>query len=245
MYQVSDLARAAKFYREALGLPQEIYSEEWKWAEFNCGNITLALNSGVALPKEIAGGRIALAVDDVFSASAALKEQGVRFLTEPTDYSVCQAAVILDPDGNPVILHRRANGSVGPQAESAEEAATTILAMERAALDRWARGDPSGFLEICAPDVVYFDNTLQHRLDGIAALTSLYEAIRGKIRVDQYDLDNPKAQVCGDAAVLTYQFVGYAGAKSHRWNCTEVYRRVADGWRIIQSHWSPTRPSTA
>ncbi|MGA2281362.1 MAG: VOC family protein, partial [Verrucomicrobiota bacterium] len=29
MYPVSDLARAAKFYREVLGLPQEVYSEEW------------------------------------------------------------------------------------------------------------------------------------------------------------------------------------------------------------------------
>ena len=113
LYQVSDLARAAKFYRETLGLPQETYSEEWKWAEFNCGNITLALNSGVKLPDLIAGGRIALAVDDVFAASAELKAQGVRFTIEPTDYSVCHAAAILDPDGNTVVLHRRADGSFG------------------------------------------------------------------------------------------------------------------------------------
>jgi catechol 2,3-dioxygenase-like lactoylglutathione lyase family enzyme len=113
MYQVSDLARAAKFYRETLGLPQEMYSEEWKWAEFNCGNVTLALNSGVKLPDVIAGGRIALAVDDVFAACAALKAQGVRFAIEPTDYSVCHAAAILDPDGNTVILHRRADGTCG------------------------------------------------------------------------------------------------------------------------------------
>jgi hypothetical protein len=25
-----------------------------------------------------------------------------------------------------------------------------------------------------------------------------------------------------------------------RWNCTEVYRRDAGGWRIIQTHWSFT-----
>ena len=28
-----------------------------------------------------------------------------------------------------------------------EEVAATIIGMERAALDRWANGDPSGFLE--------------------------------------------------------------------------------------------------
>ena len=113
MYQVSDLARAAAFYREILGLPQETYSEEWKWAEFNCGNVTLALNSGVKLPDVIAGGRIALAVDDVFAACAELKAQGVRFTLEPTDYRVCHATSILDPDGNTVILHKRADGSFG------------------------------------------------------------------------------------------------------------------------------------
>jgi len=32
-----------------------------------------------------------------------------------------------------------------------------IIAMEKAALKRWGRGVPDGFLEICAPDVVYFD----------------------------------------------------------------------------------------
>jgi hypothetical protein len=70
MSQVSDLARAAAFCREVVGLPREIHSEEWKWAEFNCGNVTLALNGGVRLPDVIAGGRIALAVG--FNANQAL-----------------------------------------------------------------------------------------------------------------------------------------------------------------------------
>ena len=35
MFQVTDLANAAQFYREMLGLKQEIYSEESQWAEFS------------------------------------------------------------------------------------------------------------------------------------------------------------------------------------------------------------------
>jgi catechol 2,3-dioxygenase-like lactoylglutathione lyase family enzyme len=111
--QVSDLARAAAFYRAVLGLTQELYSEEWQWAEFNCGNVTLSLHGGQTLPVQIVGGRIALAVDDVFAACAELKSKGVRFESEPTDYSVCHAAVILDPDGNALILHKRADGTFG------------------------------------------------------------------------------------------------------------------------------------
>ena len=119
----------------------------------------------------------------------------------------------------------------------------TILAMERAALDRWGKGDPSGFLEICASEVVYFDNTLEHRLDGLEALAAFYEKLRGKIYMDRYELLNPKVQLCGDAAVLTYNFVGHAQGGASRWNCTEVYRRADGGWHIIQTHWSVTKHS--
>jgi catechol 2,3-dioxygenase-like lactoylglutathione lyase family enzyme len=113
MYPVSDLAAAARFYRETLGLPQEIYNEEWQWAEFNCGNVTLALKGGEPPATARAGGRIALAVDDVYAACAELKAKGVRMAGEPVDYSVCRAVEALDPDGNTVILHQRADGTCG------------------------------------------------------------------------------------------------------------------------------------
>jgi predicted enzyme related to lactoylglutathione lyase len=113
MYLVTDLARAAKFYREALGLPQEIYSDEWQWAEFNCGNLTLSLKGG-SKPAEVAlGARIALAVDDIHAAHEELKQKGVRIFSGPVDNAVCWSMEILDPDGNLVILHRRADGTFG------------------------------------------------------------------------------------------------------------------------------------
>jgi hypothetical protein len=59
-------------------------------------------------------------------------------------------------------------------------AAETIISMEKQALDRWGKGDPSGFLEISSPDVVYFDPFLEKRIDGLEALTRYYEGIRGK-----------------------------------------------------------------
>lgn len=119
MYQVSNLARAARFYRDILGLPQEIYSGQWQWAEFNCGNVTLALHGGVKLPKKISGGRIALAVKDVRAAHDELKRKRVRVLKKPTDFSVCWAMEVADPDGNTVILHQRADGTCGQNSPNA------------------------------------------------------------------------------------------------------------------------------
>ncbi len=123
----------------------------------------------------------------------------------------------------------------------ADDVTATIIAMERAALDRWGKGDPSGFLEICASDVVYFDPFTEHRLDGINALTALYESIRGQVHIDRYELLNPKVQLAGDAAVLTFNYVSYSNETKNRWNCTEVYRKTEGRWRIIQTHWSFTQ----
>jgi ketosteroid isomerase-like protein len=120
------------------------------------------------------------------------------------------------------------------------DSAREVLALERAALDRWAKGDPSGFLEISAPDVVYFDPFVEHRIDGLPALTELYEKIRGQVRIDRFELVNPNVQAMQDAAVLTFNFVSWTDGKQDRWNCTEVYRREPAGWRIIQTHWSRT-----
>jgi len=119
----------------------------------------------------------------------------------------------------------------------------TIIAMERAALDRWGNGDPSGFLEISADDVCYFDPFQESRLDGLAALTKLYESIRGQVKADSYELVNPKVQVVGDAAVLTFNYVAQTGEKIFKWNCTEVYAYRNGKWQIIQTHWSPTKES--
>ncbi len=114
----------------------------------------------------------------------------------------------------------------------------TILAMERAALDRWGKGDPSGYLEISASDVVYFDPFLQRRLDGLPALRDYYEAARGRVQIVSDEILHPKVQICGDVAVLTFNYVSSGGGGRTRWNCTEVYRRDAGDWRIIQTHWS-------
>jgi ketosteroid isomerase-like protein len=136
---------------------------------------------------------------------------------------------------------------MNPQSGStAEDLPATIVALERAALERWGKGDPSGFLEICAPDVVYFDPALESRIDGLEALTRFYEGLRGKISFDRFELLNPLVQVVGDAAVLTFNYVSYgAGGKQSRWNCTEVYRRTAGDWRLIQTHWSFTKSVSA
>lgn len=118
-----------------------------------------------------------------------------------------------------------------------------VIGLERRALERWCKGDPSGFLEISAPDVVYFDPFLSKRLDGWDSLSAYYESLRGKVSASRFALIDPRVQEGADLAVLTFNFVSWGGNENEfRWNCTEVFRRTREGWRIIQTHWSFTQP---
>jgi len=119
-----------------------------------------------------------------------------------------------------------------------------IVAMERSALERWSNGDPDGFLELSADDVVYFDPFQDRRLNGHAELKQLYDGFRGTVHIDRNEMLDPQVQCTESVAVLTFNLVSYQKEKVSRWNCTEVYRLEPDGqWKIIQTHWSFTKPN--
>lgn len=123
-----------------------------------------------------------------------------------------------------------------------------IIALERGALDRWGAGDPHGYLELMAPEVTYFDPVQERRIDGHAAMTATLEPLMGKIRVDRYDMQQPKVQRHGDMALLTFNLVSYQrqgdGLEKAvaQWNSTEGYASIDGRWRLVHSHWSFVQP---
>jgi predicted enzyme related to lactoylglutathione lyase len=96
---IGDLGRSDAFYGERLGLARNPNSSGERWAEYETGNLTLALSRF--------GGAIAIGVDDVDAARAELEEVGVEFHGETFDSGVCNGAPFTDPDGNSLLLHRR------------------------------------------------------------------------------------------------------------------------------------------
>jgi ketosteroid isomerase-like protein len=120
--------------------------------------------------------------------------------------------------------------------------AELIIGLERAALERWGQGDPDGFLDISADDVSYFDPFAAERLDSREALRAIYDQLRGKIRIDRFEMVAPRVQFSGDVAVLTYRFDSHGSEGSMHWNTTEVYQKTPAGWKVIHTHWSFHQP---
>src|SRR5438477_6567817 len=122
-----------------------------------------------------------------------------------------------------------------------------IIAIEKAALDRWGKGDPQGYLETYAPEITYFDPSREKRADGMQAMKDYYAPIAGKVKVDRYEMIDTKVQHLGDVAVLSYQLMSHAimpngSPLTIRWNSTKVYGLFDGRWKLFHDHWSYVKP---
>jgi uncharacterized protein (TIGR02246 family) len=118
------------------------------------------------------------------------------------------------------------------------------MTLEQAAMQRWRKGDPGGYLDLYAPDVTYFDPGTSQRVDGREAMRSIYKQLEGQINYEVMDFVDPQVLISGDLAVLFYRFLSTRlnpdGSVRSRtpWNCTEVYQRLQGRWNIVHNHWS-------
>jgi predicted enzyme related to lactoylglutathione lyase len=104
---VTDVARARKFYEEVLGLNVSEEMMSGKWVEYAVGDETLAIaNVGEQWTPSDQGTAAALEVEDFDKAIGRLKDQHVRFAAEPFETPCCHMAVVQDPDGNKLIIHK-------------------------------------------------------------------------------------------------------------------------------------------
>jgi predicted enzyme related to lactoylglutathione lyase len=104
---VTDIPRARKFYEEALRLTVSDEMMGGKWIEYAVGEDTLAIaNVSDTWRPSDQGTGTAFEVEDFDDAIKRLKDQHVRFAAEPFETPCCHMAVVQDPDGNKLIIHK-------------------------------------------------------------------------------------------------------------------------------------------
>lgn len=109
-YPITDVEKAKKFYEEILGLKPATKweSETFAFIEYEIGPHVLAIGKGSTMftPGKQGPGA-ALEMENFDEAIDELKKAGVKFLMEPANTPVCHMAMIEDPDGNQIMIHKR------------------------------------------------------------------------------------------------------------------------------------------
>ena len=109
-YPVTDMVRARKFYEGVLGLVQSSLFENGgkSWVEYDIGAGTLAVtNMSPEWTPSTMGPAAAFEVADFPESIRTLEAAGARFLIKPCESPVCWMAVVTDPDGNSLCIHKR------------------------------------------------------------------------------------------------------------------------------------------
>jgi predicted enzyme related to lactoylglutathione lyase len=107
---VTDFARARKFYEGVLGLKPAGEFSDGQFVEYGIGNSTLAIaNVGMDWKPSDQGTSTALEMEDFDVAIAELRRAKVPFAADPFESPVCYMAVVQDPDGNKLIIHKLKN----------------------------------------------------------------------------------------------------------------------------------------
>jgi predicted enzyme related to lactoylglutathione lyase len=111
-YAVTDMPRARAFYEGVLGLvpASSQKSEHGEWVEYELGPHTLALGCAPGWKPSPDGCSVALEMEDFDAAIAHLREHNTKFRIEPMPTPVCRMAMIYDPDGNSLCIHKRNAG---------------------------------------------------------------------------------------------------------------------------------------
>ena len=113
-----DFDAAIGFYGEVLGLPESKRWGQMPAAEFETGNLTIAVMQSDAFGIEFQANNhpLELHVDDLDAAYSELESRGIEFQGETIDSGVCFQAFFQDPDGNRLAIHHRYAPGAPPQA---------------------------------------------------------------------------------------------------------------------------------
>jgi predicted enzyme related to lactoylglutathione lyase len=104
---VTDMTRARGFYEDVLGLVVADEMMSGNWIEYAVGGDTLAIGSvGTQWVPSDQGTGAAFEVEDFDETVKYLKKKQIHFAAEPFETPCCHMAVVQDPDGNKLIIHK-------------------------------------------------------------------------------------------------------------------------------------------
>jgi ketosteroid isomerase-like protein len=119
--------------------------------------------------------------------------------------------------------------------------ASQIIAREKASVEAWQRKDKAFFADFMTDDSTYF-NPHSPYLDTDAKANFLpkFEQYAEMFKFNDVQMYNPRVQVYGETAVLTYNSsvsATFAGQPlNYTSKVTSVYVKQGNTWRVVHAH---------
>jgi len=125
--------------------------------------------------------------------------------------------------------------------ETRDEITRALVARERAAFEAWQRKDKAFYADYMADDATYFGPTNPYlETDPKVNFLPKFEQIAERYKIVDWQMYNPRVQVYGDAAVLTYNVQSVLDVAGRPMQYTakvsQVYVRQGGAWRVVHGH---------
>jgi ketosteroid isomerase-like protein len=130
----------------------------------------------------------------------------------------------------------------GTSTESSQQAiAASIIAREKASFEAWQRKDKAFFADFMAEDATYFSFQSPYlEMEPKLNFLPKFEQYAEMMKFNDYQMYNPRVQVYGDTAVLTYNSsvsASFAGQPiNYTAKVTSVYVKQGNTWRVVHGH---------
>lgn len=107
-YPTTDMERTKKFYEGLLGLkPDAGFEDSDQFIEYTIGDTTISIGKMDGWKPSKDGPCVALEVDNMDETISMLKQNNIDFVMETEEFPPCFMAIVRDPDGNQVVIHKR------------------------------------------------------------------------------------------------------------------------------------------
>lgn len=119
--------------------------------------------------------------------------------------------------------------------------ADQIIARERAAQAAWQRKDKAFWTDLVTDDFTgFFPRNPYLEIDPKTNFLPKFEQFAEQMKLIDYEMYNPRVQVYGDVAILTYTEAVTTNVSGRTLNftgkVTSVYNRQGNTWRSVHVH---------
>ncbi len=128
-----------------------------------------------------------------------------------------------------------------PASEPQSEIARQIIAREKASVTAWQRKDKSFFADLMADDATYFSAESPYlETDPKENFLPKFDQYAEMLKFNDFQMYNPRVQVYGDVAILTYNSSVSASMGGQPMNytakVTSIYHKQGGAWRVVHGH---------